>query len=89
MYEFRGIVSGSREKGLFLPDSDVDRMEVNRNISVSENPNDLDNDIVMITRDIKPGFAKLRCLNSQKNKLYFGYGLIQTHEGLFLSSLLC
>ncbi|KAJ8311723.1 hypothetical protein KUTeg_011078, partial [Tegillarca granosa] len=61
-------------------------MEVNRNISVSENPNDLDNDIVMITRDIKPGFAKLRCLNSQKNKLYFGYGLIQTHEGLFLST---
>ncbi|KAJ8311716.1 hypothetical protein KUTeg_011071 [Tegillarca granosa] len=62
-------------------------MEVNGNILVSENPNDLDIDIVMITKDIKLGFAKLRCSNSQKNKLYFGDGLIQTHEGLFLSSL--
>ncbi|KAJ8311432.1 hypothetical protein KUTeg_010787 [Tegillarca granosa] len=88
LYEFRGIVSGRREEGLFLPDSDVDRMEVNGNISVSENPNDLDIDIVMITKDIKPGFAKLRCSNIQKNKLYFGDGLIQTHEGLFLSRFL-
>ncbi|KAJ8311717.1 hypothetical protein KUTeg_011072 [Tegillarca granosa] len=85
--KFRVIYCGSRAEGLSLPESDIDQMDVNGNISVSENPTDLDIDKVMITRDIKPGFGKLRCSNSQKNKLYFGDGLIQTQDGLFLSSL--
>ncbi|KAJ8311725.1 hypothetical protein KUTeg_011080 [Tegillarca granosa] len=84
--KFRVIYCGSRAEGLSQPESDIDQMDVNGNISVSENPTDLDIDKVMITRDIKPGFGKLRRSNSQKNKLYFGDGLIQTQDGLFLSS---
>ncbi|KAJ8311434.1 hypothetical protein KUTeg_010789 [Tegillarca granosa] len=51
----RKIPSGSRAEGLSIPGSDIDTMVVLDHISVSENPDDLDIDIVMITKDIKPG----------------------------------
>ncbi|KAJ8311720.1 hypothetical protein KUTeg_011075 [Tegillarca granosa] len=81
----RKIPSGSRAEGLSIPGSDIDTMVVLDHISVSENPDDLDIDIVMITKDIKPGFAKLCCQKNYHN--YFRGELIKTHEGCFLSSL--
>lgn len=60
-------------------------MHVLDKIAVTENPNDLDSDIIMDTNNIKPGFLKLHCL---KKFGMFSNAMTQIPEGIFLSSLL-